>query len=37
MYVFHIIRTAGTGAPAMTFAVQQEGLEGSLSGTCPSP
>jgi hypothetical protein len=37
MYVFHITRTAGTRAPAMTFAVQQEGLEGSLSGTCPSP
>ena len=37
MYVFHITHTAGTGAPAMTFAVQQEGLEGSLSGACPSP
>jgi hypothetical protein len=37
MYVFHITRAAGTGAPAMTFAVQQEGLEGSLSGACPSP
>jgi hypothetical protein len=36
MYVFHITRTAGTGAPAMTFAVQQEGLEGSLSSACPS-
>jgi hypothetical protein len=36
MYVFHITRTAGTGAPAMTFAVQQEGLSGSLSATCPS-
>jgi hypothetical protein len=36
MYVFHITRTAGTGASAMTFAVQQEGLEGSLSGACPS-
>jgi hypothetical protein len=36
MYVFHITRTAGTGRPAMTFAVQQEGLEGSLSGACPS-
>lgn len=36
MYVFHITRTAGTGAPAMTFAVQQEGLEGTLSGACPS-
>jgi hypothetical protein len=36
MYVFHITRTAGADAPAMTFAVQQEGLEGSLSGTCPS-
>jgi hypothetical protein len=37
MYVFHITRTVGTDVPAMTFAVQQEGLEGSLSGACPSP
>jgi hypothetical protein len=36
MYVFHITRVAGS-AHAMTFAVQQEGLEGSLSSTCPSP
>jgi hypothetical protein len=36
MYVFHITRGAGA-APAMTFAVQQEGLENSLSSTCPSP
>jgi hypothetical protein len=36
MYVFHITRTEGTGAPAMTFAVQQEGLSSSLSATCPS-
>jgi hypothetical protein len=36
MYVFHITRTAGTDAPAMTFAVQREGLEGSLSSACPS-
>ena len=37
MYVFHITRTASTSPPAMTFAVQRQGLEGSLSGTCPSP
>jgi hypothetical protein len=36
MYVFHITRADGT-APVMTFAAQQEGLEGSLSSTCPSP
>jgi hypothetical protein len=36
MYVFHIIRAAGA-APTMTFAVQQEGLSGSLSAACPSP
>jgi hypothetical protein len=36
MYVFHITRTGGTDVPAMTFAVQKEGLEGSLSATCPS-
>jgi hypothetical protein len=36
MYVFHITRTAGAASPAMTFAVQQEGLGGSLSSTCPS-
>lgn len=36
MYVFHIVRRAGA-APALAFAVQHEGLEGSLSGTCPSP
>jgi hypothetical protein len=33
MYVFHISRRAGT-APALTFAVQQEGLEGTLSAAC---
>ena len=37
MYVFHSTRAAGTGAPAMAFAVQQEGLEGSLSSACPTP
>ena len=37
LYVFHITRTAGTDAPAMTFAVQKEGLDGTLSSTCPSP
>jgi hypothetical protein len=37
MYVFRITRAAGSGAPTMTFAVEQEGLEGSLSSTCPSP
>jgi hypothetical protein len=36
MYVFHIRRAAG-GAPTMTFAVQQEGLAGTLPATCPSP
>jgi hypothetical protein len=36
LYVFHIAGAAGT-APVMTFAVQQEGLENSLSSTCPSP
>lgn len=34
MYVFHITRTAGS-APAMTFAVQKEGLQGTLSAACP--
>ena len=37
MYVFHITRAVGSTAPRMTFAVQQEGLSGSLSATCPSP
>jgi hypothetical protein len=36
LYVFHIRRAAGA-APKMTFAVEQEGLEGRLSGSCPSP
>jgi hypothetical protein len=36
MYVFHIRAAAGS-AHAMTFAVEKEGLEGSLSGACPSP
>ena len=35
MYVFHITLAAGSTSPTMTFAVQQEGLSGSLSGTCP--
>lgn len=34
MYVFRITRTASS-TPAMTFAVQQEGLEGTLSAACP--
>ncbi len=34
LYVFHIRRAAGA-APAMTFAVEQEGLSGNLSATCP--
>jgi hypothetical protein len=37
LYVFHVTRTAGSTQPVMTFAVQQEGLEGTLSSTCPSP
>lgn len=37
MYVFRITRAAGSTSPTMTFAVQQEGLEGTLSATCPSP
>jgi hypothetical protein len=37
LYVFHIARAAGASSPAMTFSVQQEGLEGSLSGICPTP
>jgi hypothetical protein len=36
LYVFHIIRAAGASSPAMTFSVQQEGLEGSLSRSCPA-
>lgn len=36
MYVFHIIRAAGSASPTLTFAVQQEGLNGTLSATCPS-
>jgi hypothetical protein len=34
MYVFRITRAPGS-TPAMTFAVQQEGLQGSLSAACP--
>ena len=37
LYVFHISRAAGAGAPVMTFSVQQEGLKGSLSHACPTP
>ena len=36
LYVFHIVHVAGSAPPTMTFAVQQEGLTGSLSATCPS-
>jgi hypothetical protein len=36
MYVFRITRAAGAASPAMTFAVQQEGLSGSLGDACPS-
>lgn len=37
MYVFHIVApSAGSAAPgSLSFQVQQEGLEGSLSNTCP--
>jgi hypothetical protein len=34
MYVFHIARPAGGVSSTMTFAVQQEGLSGSLPSTC---
>lgn len=34
MYVFHITQAAGS-QPNLTFGVQQEGLSGSLSDTCP--
>lgn len=36
MYVFHISRAVGSPSSRMTFAVQQEGLEGHLSDACPS-
>jgi hypothetical protein len=36
MYVFHITRAAGSASPTLKFAVQQEGLQGTLSATCPS-
>jgi hypothetical protein len=36
MYVFHITQAVGSASPVMTFAVQQEGLSGSLSAACPS-
>ncbi len=35
MYVFRIMRSAGS-QPWMTFAVEREGLSGSLADTCPS-
>lgn len=35
MYVFRITRAAGASGPKMTFSVQQEGLQGTLSDTCP--
>jgi hypothetical protein len=35
MYVFRITRSAGS-QPSMTFAVEREGLSGSLADTCPS-
>jgi hypothetical protein len=35
LYVLHITRAAGS-SPVMTFAVQKEGLQGTLSATCPS-
>ncbi len=37
MYVFRITRAAGAATPAMTFAVEQEGLSMSLSDACPAP
>ena len=37
MYVFRITRATGSSTPVMTFSVQQEGLSGSLSSTCPAP
>ena len=36
MYVFRLRRAAGAASPVMTFAVEQEGLSGSLAETCPS-
>lgn len=36
IYVFHIAREPASSSAVMTFAVQKEGLEGSLSATCPS-
>jgi hypothetical protein len=36
LYVFHIRHVAGSGPSTMTFAVQQEGLEGTLHATCPT-
>jgi hypothetical protein len=37
MYVFHITQATGSSRPVMTFAVEQEGLSGSLPDTCPAP
>jgi hypothetical protein len=35
LYVFHLRRTSGSSSPTMTFSVEQEGLKGSLSPSCP--
>ena len=37
MYVLRITRAPGSPAPVVTFSVQQEGLQGSLSAACPAP
>jgi hypothetical protein len=37
LYVFHITRTGKNGAPRATLDIQQEGLSGTLSDTCPGP
>ncbi len=36
MYVFHIARVPASSSAVLTFAVEKEGLGGSLSGACPS-
>lgn len=36
MYVFRITRPTGASQPTMTFAVEKEGLSGSLGDACPS-
>jgi hypothetical protein len=35
MYVFRITRGAGAASPTMTFAVEREGLSGTLGEACP--